>query len=114
MNWNVIKKAVSIGLCILLWAFGFVLGVSVEQAASKEINHNTYCANGTIVQRIDDEYLLEMENGHYFSFSSDEEYADNTAVVVCFDIGKTDAIEDDLIIAVSVDNYALTESLFNE
>ena len=114
MNWKVIKTAFAIGLYILLFALGFVVGVSVEQTIGNEINHNTYCASGTIVQTLNDEYLLEMDNGHYFSFSSDEEYTNGTIVNVCFDIGKTDSVEDDIIIAVSVDNYALAESLFDE
>lgn len=114
MNWNVVKKVFSGLLCVLLCAVGFIIGVSIEQAVSKEINHNTYCANGTIVQELNGEYLLEMENGHYFSFSSDEEYANETPVIVCFDYGETDNVEDDIIIAVSVDNYTLAESLFNE
>lgn len=114
MNWKVIKTAFAIGLCILLFALGFVVGVSVEQTIGNEINHNTYCASGTIVQTLNDEYLLEMDNGHYFSFSSDKEYINDTVVNVCFDMGETDAIEDDIIIAVSVDNNTLAESLFTE
>lgn len=114
MNWKVVRMALCIALALLLFALGVVVGVSIEQTANKEINHNTYCANGTVVQELNGEYLLEMENGHYFSFSSDEEYTNETPVVVCFDMGKTDAIEDDIIIAVSVDNYALAESLFDE
>lgn len=114
MNWKVIKTALAICLCMLLFALGFVAGVSVEQTASNEINHNTYYASGTIVQTLNDEYLLEMDNGHYFSFSSDEEYTNGTIVNVCFDMGETDTIEDDIIIAVSVDNYTLAESLFTE
>lgn len=114
MNWKVNKIVLAICLCILLFAFGFVVGVSVEQTVNNEINHNTYYASGTIVQTLNDEYLLEMDNGHYFSFSSDKEYTNGTIVNVCFDMGKTDAVEDDIIIAVSVDNYVLAESLFTE
>lgn len=114
MNYKIIKTVLAIALAMLLFALGIVVGVSIEQTASKNINHNTYCANGTIVQELNGEYLLEMENGHYFSFSSDEEYVNETPVIVCFDYGETDNVEDDIIIAISVDNYTLAESLFNE
>jgi hypothetical protein len=55
-----------------------------------------------------------MDNGHYFSFHSDETFSDNTVVTVTFDYGETDKIEDDIIIAVSVNLYEMAESLFIE
>lgn len=79
-----------------------------------KVNTNTYCSQGVIVEAIESEYVVELNNGHQFSFSSEEQFAVDTVVNVCFDMGKTDAIEDDIIIAVSVDNYALAESLFDE
>ena len=61
-----------------------------------------------------EEYLLLMDNGHYFSFYSDEAFEIGTIVNVIFDYGETDKIEDDIIIAVSVDAYEMAESLFEE
>lgn len=79
-----------------------------------KVNTNTYCSKGVIVEATENDYVVELDNGHQFSFSSEEQFIIDTIVNVCFDMGKTDAIEDDIIIAVSVDNYALAESLFNE
>lgn len=81
---------------------------------NNKVNTNTYCSKGVIVEATENEYIVELDNGHQFSFSSEEQFIIDTIVNVCFDMGKTDAIEDDTIIAVSVDNYALAESLFNE
>ena len=81
---------------------------------NNKVNTNTYCSKGVIVEATENDYVVELDNGHQFSFSSEEQFIIDTIVNVCFDMGKTDAIKDDIIIAVSVDNYALAESLFNE
>ena len=81
---------------------------------NNKVNTNTYCSEGVIVEATKNDYVVELDNGHQFSFSSEEQFIIDTVVNVCFDMGKTDAIEDDTIIAVSVDNYALAESLFTE
>jgi hypothetical protein len=101
---------------ILIASVSLVGGFIIHKAVEKQnnINFNTYCEKGTIVQKIEDEYLLLMDNGHYFSFYSDETFSDNTVVTVTFDYGETDKIEDDIIIAVSVDLYEMAESLFTE
>ena len=81
---------------------------------NNKVNMNIYCSKGIIVEATKNEYVVELNNGHLFSFSSDEQFIIGTIVNVCFDMGKTEAIEDDIIIAVSVDNYSLAESLFDE
>lgn len=81
---------------------------------NNKVNTNTYCSRGIITEAGEDNYIVDLDNGHRFSFSSEEQFAIDTVVNVCFDMGKTDAVEDDIIIAVSVDNYALAESLFDE
>lgn len=92
---------------------GFITHKAIEK--QNNINFNTYCEKGEIVQSLKDgKYLLFMDNGHYFSFYSDETFENGTIVNVTFDYGKTDKIEDDIIIAVSVDLYKMAESLFDE
>lgn len=92
---------------------GFITHKAIEK--QNNINFNTYCEKGEIVQTLEDgEYLLLMDNGHYFSFYSNEAFENGTIVNVTFDYGKTDKIEDDIIIAVSVDLYEMAESLFDE
>ena len=109
-----INTIVTVLVAILVIAVSFAGGIATERAIENEINFNTYCEKGTIVQKIEDEYLLLMDNGHYFSFYSDETFSDNTVVTVTFDYGETDKIEDDIIIAVSINLYEMAESLFTE
>jgi hypothetical protein len=81
---------------------------------NNKVNTNTYCSRGIITEAVEDNYIVDLDNGHRFSFSSEVQFTIDTVVNVCFDMGKTDAVEDDIIIAVSIDNYALAESLFDE
>lgn len=113
------KKTVSIILAvltaILLIGSVFFGGVLTEQALShNRINHSTYCESGAIVQKIDNEYLLRLDNGKYSLIECKEAYADNTKVIVCFEMNETDTTDDDRIIAISTDLYGLSESLFTE
>lgn len=87
----------------------------VEAIEDNSINFNTYCAEGEILQKIDEnEYLISVDTGHYFTFISTEEFAENTAISVCFDRGETDEFTDDKIIAISLNLFELQESLFTE
>ena len=113
------KKTVSIIIAILtailLIGSAFIGGIATEQALShNRINHNTYCESGAIVQKIDDEYLLRLDNGKYSLIKCEETYADNTKVMVCFEMNETDTTADDRIIAISTDLHALAESVFTE
>lgn len=81
---------------------------------NNKINTNTYCSEGIIIEATKNEYVVELNNGHRFSFLSNEQFMIDTVVNVCLDMGETDAVKDDKIIAISVDNYALAESLFDE
>lgn len=115
MKKNAIIIAIIAGIIIASVSLvgGFVTHKAVEKQSN--INFNTYCEKGEIVQTLEDgEYLLLMDNGHYFSFYSNEAFENGTVVNVTFDYGKTDKIEDDIIIAVSVDLYEMAESLFDE
>jgi hypothetical protein len=67
-----------------------------------------------VAQKLDEGYLLRLDNGKYRLFDSSETFADNTKVIVCFEMNDTDETNDDRIIAISTDLYALSESLFTE
>ena len=102
---------------VIIIAVSFVGGFITHKATEKQndINLNIYCEKGEIVQALEnEEYLLLMDNGHYFSFYSDEAFEIGTIVNVVFDYGETDKVEDDIIIAVSVDAYEMAESIFEE
>ena len=102
---------------VIIIAISFAGGFITHKATEKQndITLNIYCEKGEIVQILEnEEYLLLMDNGHYFSFYSDEAFEIGTIVNVTFDYGETDKIEDDIIIAVSVDAYEMAESLFEE
>ena len=115
INKGLITKIIAVVIALLLLGSAFMGGIAVEQKLEKNrINHNTYCESGAIVQKIEDEYLLRLDNGKYRLIESAETYADNTRVVVCFEMNDTDETADDRIIAISTDLYALSESLFTE
>jgi hypothetical protein len=115
INKGLIAKIIAIVVAVLLLASAFMGGMVIERTVAKNrINHNTYCESGAIVQKIEDEYLLRLDNGKYRLIESAETYADNTRVVVCFEMNDTDETADDRIIAISTDLYALSESLFTE
>ena len=115
INKGLITKIIAVVVALLLLGSAFMGGIAVEQKLEKNrINHNTYCESGAIVQKIEDEYLLRLDNGKYRLIESAETYADNTRVVVCFEMNDTDETNDDRIIAISTDLYALSESLFTE
>lgn len=115
INKGLITKIIAVVIALLLLGSAFMGGIAVEQKLEKNrINHNTYCESGAIVQKIEDEYLLRLDNGKYRLIESAETYADNTKVVVCFEMNDTDETNDDRIIAISTDLYALSESLFTE
>ena len=112
---GLITKIIAILVAVLLLGSAFMGGIAVERTIAKNrINHNTYCESGAILQKIEDEYLLRLDNGKYRLIESAETYADNTRVVVCFEMNDTDETNDDRIIAISTDLYALSESLFTE
>ena len=112
---GLITKIIAILVAILLLGSAFMGGIAVERTIAKNrINHNTYCESGAILQKIEDEYLLRLDNGKYRLIESAETYADNTRVIVCFEMNDTDETNDDRIIAISTDLYALSESLFTE
>jgi hypothetical protein len=93
----------------------FLFVYFTEKIEDNSINFNTYCAEGEILQKIDEnEYLISVDTGHYFTFTSTEEFAENTAISVCFDKGETDEFTDDKIIAISINLVELQESLFTE
>lgn len=81
---------------------GFCFGVATEKTvAYNRINHNVYCESGEVVQKMEDEeYLILMSSGNYFSFYSKDEIEIGIPINVCFDRGETDNIEDDIIIAI--------------
>lgn len=112
---GLITKIIAILVAVLLLGSAFMGGIAVERTIAKNrINHNTYCESGAILQKIEDEYLLRLDNGKYRLIESAETYADNTRVIVCFEMNDTDETNDDRIIAISTDLYALSESLFTE
>ena len=112
---GLITKIIAIWVAVLLLGSAFMGGIAVERTIAKNrINHNTYCESGAIVQKIEDEYLLRLDNGKYRLIECAETYADNTRVIVCFEMNDTDETNDDRIIAISTDLYALSESLFTE
>ena len=115
INKGLITKIIAVVIALLLLGSAFMGGIMVERKLEKNrINHNTYCESGAIVQKIEDEYLLRLDNGKYRLIESAETYADNTRVVVCFEMNDTDETADDRIVAISTDLYALAESLFTE
>ena len=94
-----------------IFTFVFVM----EKIEDNSINFNTYCAEGEILQKIDEnEYLISVDTGNYFTFTSTEEFAENTAISVCFDKGETDEFTDDKIIAISINLVESQESLSTE
>ena len=112
---GLITKIIAILVAVLLLGSALMGGIAVERTIAKNrINHNTYCESGAILQKIEDEYLLRLDNGKYRLIESAETYADNTRVIVCFEMNDTDETNDDRIIAISTDLYALSESLFTE
>lgn len=113
------KKVFSIILAVLtviLFIGGaFFGGMNTERYLDENsINYNTYCENGTIVQKIEDQYLLHLDNGKYSLVEATHTFADNTKVIVCYERNETDKTDDDRIIAISTDLHALAESLFAE
>ena len=106
-------------ICIIATVLTFV-GIFIfvyfmEKIEDNSINFNTYCAEGEILQKIDEnEYLISVDTGHYFTFTSTEEFAEKTAISVCFDRGETDEFTDDKIIAISINLIEFQESLFTE
>lgn len=111
------KKKINLeGIIAIILGIGFFASCIIISVLSQDrINFNTYCAEGEILQKIDDdEYLILVDNGNYFSFYSDEEYTKNTKIFVCFDRGETDEVTDDKIIAISLNLFELQESLFTE
>ena len=110
---NIITAIITAVIIAVSFAGGFITHKATEK--QNDINLNTYCGKGEIVQILEnEEYLLLMNNGHYFSFYSDEAFEIGTIVNVTFDYGETDRIEDDIIIAVSAYAYEMAESLFEE
>ena len=101
--------------CILVVASTFLVGMCVDsKLADRRILFDTYCESGVVAQKLDEGYLLRLDNGKYRLFDSSETFADNTKVIVCFKMNDTDETNDDRIIAISTDLYALSESLFTE
>lgn len=102
-------------ICILVVASAFLEGMFVEsKLADRRILFDTYCESGVVAQKLDEGYLLLLDNGKYRLFDSAETFADNTKVTVCFEMNDTDDTNDDRIVAISTDLYELTESLFTE
>ena len=115
MNNKTIGKIIVALTCILVVASTFLAGMCVDsKLAERKILFNTYCESGMVAQKLDEGYLLRLDNGKYRLFDSSETFADNTKVIVCFEMNDTDETNDDRIIAISTDLYALSESLFTE
>ena len=110
---TLISKILTVVLAMLILAVSIVGGMAIQRAIDKgAINTNTYCENGVINKSVNGEYVFITDNEKYFTFSSNEEFANGTRVTVCFDMGETDDIKDDAIISISTDLYELAESLY--
>ena len=105
-----------LALVVMFVAASVFLGGMLAQRhfTNKTILFDTYCESGVVAQKLDEGYLLRLDNGKYRLFNSSETFADNTKVIVCFKMNDTDETNDDRIIAISTDLYALSESLFTE
>jgi hypothetical protein len=112
---KIVGRVIVVLICILAVGSIFLGGMFVEsKLADCKILFDTYCESGVVAQKLDEGYLLRLDNGKYRLFDSAETFADNTKVIVCFEMNDTDKTEDDRIIAISTDLYALSESLFTE
>jgi hypothetical protein len=112
---TLISRILTVALAMLILAVTFVGGMAIQKTVDKgTININTYCENGVVNKSVNGDYVFTADNGNYFTFSSSEKFANGTRVTVCFDMGKTDKVEDDIIIAISTNLYELAESLFTE
>ncbi len=112
---KIVGRVIVALICILVVASAVLEGMFIEsKLADRRILFNTYCESGVVAQKLDEGYLLRLDNGKYRLFDSAETFADNTKVIVCFEMNDTDETNDDRIIAISTDLYALSESLFTE